>query len=918
MKKINLLLLSVLLLACALRLYRASEQLMWGDEAFSVFSAQRSLAAITLEGAENDPHPPLYYYLLHFYLLCAGASELALRFFSAFFGVATVALVYAIGARLYNRRVGALAMLIAALAPFHVYYSQEIRMYALAMFLTAGGVYAFIQWRDAWRVARDASGHHPSPVSRHPSGFYTLTLLLALYTSYHTAFVLLALGISLLPQLKIQRGFFARWLAVSIGAVILFLPWLVFRFSSTLEHLGDRAAGATPFDLPYFVARGFAALTVGTTIPPNHALWLAAIFAALIVVALTRAVKASAASWREGLLLALVVVPMLAVYAPYLTLPIFTARAFALALVPLAILLARALTLLPARAGTLGLMLLAAVSAYALGDYYFRFSRYNPQAEDYLPIIRAVEADAREGDSVLFHAFWHAGYFQSHYRGARVEYRDLSSARDLRAALAQSRQVWAVVQNFSDHPGETFLAQNAFFVGEQKFGALRVLAYRAGSPGNAEKFASPIVLSNGVALTGYAITDTPVESGGGLVAAQLDWWATREIASDYVVSVRLTDARGEVIWAQRDVQPGNGTLPTSRWNANGSVQDRHALAVPPGTPPGEYTARVVMYDANSGRAASVIAPENWRGQAITLGTITVQAPTLPRAVIPPTGLGTRWNEIALAGMDAAPEAILPGDTLALTLYWRALTAPPRDYRAAIQVLDASGATRAATLYLPPNGAYPPRAWRAGEIWLDKERLVVDATAAPGEAVVVLTVVDANGIIAPDGNARTRAVRVENHVGLGVEIARVKIASRARRFDLPTPRREVNANLENKIRLRGYDFNAADFRAGALVPLTLYWQARAPLTERHTVFVHILDAAGALVAQSDGEPQNGAAPTTSWLVGEVIADRYEIALPEKLSAGEYRVVVGMYLPATGARMLWDAGADTLGLESVMLR
>ena len=124
-------------------MFHAANLLMWGDEGFSVFSANRDLLTITLDTTTIDPHPPLYYYLLHFYFSMAGYSELAIRFFSIFFGTATIALVWVIGKRMFDARVGWLAAFFATIAPFAVQYSQEIRMYALAMFLTALGLYLF-------------------------------------------------------------------------------------------------------------------------------------------------------------------------------------------------------------------------------------------------------------------------------------------------------------------------------------------------------------------------------------------------------------------------------------------------------------------------------------------------------------------------------------------------------------------------------------------------------------------------------------------------------------------------------------------------------------------------------------------------------------------------------------------------------
>jgi mannosyltransferase len=71
----SVLLLAILLSAFAIRMYHAASLGMWGDEGFSVYSANHDLATITFEGKQLDPHPPLYYYLLHFWLLICGYSE---------------------------------------------------------------------------------------------------------------------------------------------------------------------------------------------------------------------------------------------------------------------------------------------------------------------------------------------------------------------------------------------------------------------------------------------------------------------------------------------------------------------------------------------------------------------------------------------------------------------------------------------------------------------------------------------------------------------------------------------------------------------------------------------------------------------------------------------------------------------------
>jgi hypothetical protein len=87
-----------------------------------------------------------------------------------------------------------------------------------------------------------------------------------------------------------------------------------------------------------------------------------------------------------------------------------------------------------------------------------------------------------------------------------------------------------------------------------------------------------------------------------------------------------------------------------------------------------------------------------------------------------------------------------------------------------------------------------------------------------------------------------------------------------------------------------------------------------------VFVHLLDEKGQLVAQTDSAPAGGSRPTSSWGEGEVIVDRHGVLLGDELAPGTYELRVGMYLPATGARLpVQDTEGkplgDSLSLETV---
>ena len=83
-------------------------------------------------------------------------------------------------------------------------------------------------------------------------------------------------------------------------------------------------------------------------------------------------------------------------------------------------------------------------------------------------------------------------------------------------------------------------------------------------------------------------------------------------------------------------------------------------------------------------------------------------------------------------------------------------------------------------------------------------------------------------------------------------------------------------------------------------LTLTWQAVAPVTDDYTVFVHLLASDGSKAAQRDTRPCDGQCPTNTWQPGQIVDDRYQLALDPGAAAGPYRLAVGLYLLESGDR------------------
>jgi hypothetical protein len=104
-----------------------------------------------------------------------------------------------------------------------------------------------------------------------------------------------------------------------------------------------------------------------------------------------------------------------------------------------------------------------------------------------------------------------------------------------------------------------------------------------------------------------------------------------------------------------------------------------------------------------------------------------------------------------------------------------------------------------------------------------------------------------------------------------------------------------------------------------VRLTLRWSATSYVDVDYTVFVHLVATAGSgeALAQGDAPPLDGRWPTSMWLPGIALDDHHTVPLPDDLPPGEYRLVVGLYDPATGQRLPLADGSDALTVFEINL-
>jgi len=373
----------VLVLAGALRLFRIGANSLWFDEAFSWLVARQGAWAI-LSRRLAPILPPLYHFLLHFWIWM-GESEVIVRSFSAFCGLLTVPVMYALGRELFTPAAGLAAALLTAVLPFHVYFAQEARPYALVILLGALMLWRFVR---SWR----STGY---------GTWLGLGLLVALnlYAHYFAVFTRAVFHLFALLARPHDRR---RWLGLFLCDLVALLfvgPHLPSAWAQTRQVVTNFWL-ATPSPLQPLKTLDY--LLFSHTLPLS--LVPAALFLTLSILTIVvwGAVRARGEFRRWLLLLTgLVLVPMLlALLISWLIGPVYLDRSFSLVTPAYVLLLGWGLAH-PGRGSPLRLLYggLAVLVAISLGNHYLKSDPAKPPFRDVGVVVRE---GWQEGD-VLFH-----------------------------------------------------------------------------------------------------------------------------------------------------------------------------------------------------------------------------------------------------------------------------------------------------------------------------------------------------------------------------------------------------------------------------------------------------------------------------------------------------------------------------------
>jgi mannosyltransferase len=288
-----MILLTILLTGFALRLYKLGAPSLWYDETVSAFLANQPIFDLIAHTA-RDIHPPGYYLLLHFWAAAASHSEFALAFFSLIFGVLLISLTYRLARQLTNQRTATWAALLTALSPYHIWYSQEARMYTLGAVLGLAATYCAI---------RALSGSQAFDTLKKPVMYrfwlgYFIFATIGLYTLYYFAFLLIVINLlflayilwptkfcalrgSVIPERRSQTGAnriggtnkiglerpaFVSLLLVNGMVLAAYLPWLPTAWRQAINP--PVPPWRAPIDFWSIILESWSALSLGQSVEP--------------------------------------------------------------------------------------------------------------------------------------------------------------------------------------------------------------------------------------------------------------------------------------------------------------------------------------------------------------------------------------------------------------------------------------------------------------------------------------------------------------------------------------------------------------------------------------------------------------------------------------------------------------------------
>ncbi|MBE7471245.1 MAG: hypothetical protein DPW09_17070 [Anaerolineae bacterium] len=341
--KRQIIILLLLLVAFFLRTYQLDSQSLRGDEAATVLYSALPIGDLWELSRVTDPHPPLYYLLLHPWQWLVGESAWAMRFAGVLASTLAVAALYTLVRRTLGQSQAALlAAGLLAVNPLQIWLAQDIRSYPF--FTLLGLLSSWALWQAVGGgqksevrsqksvVSSQINTHHAPRTTSHPSSFilhpssftswflYILLTLTCFYIHYYTAFLILFQGLFVLVNLG--RFWASRWpwLVSQLVIALMMIPGLQLAYN----FIGEAAGGIDKIAVPDILRLASTSLLTGFTLADSWGAWVSLLLLPLWLVGLLTLLRRDRISGSFWTLF--FAIPVLSVIALSIDRPFFKER----------------------------------------------------------------------------------------------------------------------------------------------------------------------------------------------------------------------------------------------------------------------------------------------------------------------------------------------------------------------------------------------------------------------------------------------------------------------------------------------------------------------------------------------------------------------------------------------------------------
>jgi len=383
-------LITIVIMAIALRLYQLDYQSLGIDEIASMNGADPDLTWSAVVNYSMTDQPPTFFLLLHAWFKVFPYNDFYGRLLPLIIGLWGIVAIFFFGKEVKGSRVGLIASLITSQSYIHIYFSQEVRFYTLVFLFSTLSYLFFIRAVKLERIIDFV--------------FYSLSTALLLYTHYFGLVVFASQGllfILLIILYPVNRRFIILSVLSGLSVVISIIPWIPIFFSDSETQ--NFWIQAEPF---YFLIKYFYVYFKD--------IFSSFVFATVLIIYLLsryKLFKANHSIDRVDLLVVggvafSFIIPL--IYSILQT-PMLHIRYTLIALPPLIIMISLGFTFLKARLQTILLIATCFTSLFSLvviEKYYVKILK-----EDWRGLVNDVIKSGSPTDVIVSRYEWYCNYY---------------------------------------------------------------------------------------------------------------------------------------------------------------------------------------------------------------------------------------------------------------------------------------------------------------------------------------------------------------------------------------------------------------------------------------------------------------------------------------------------------------------------